>query len=213
MSEGINNLPPLPPDAHAESRGQDEESDHFKRRVEQPVVKLNLHNSPKEENVFATLSAERIVTIRDIVTKIPQLNTLYCSYRSAEEKMGRTPLRSNLLAQVEATLRKGGKEDIERAELMLYDSDDIVINSQSVSGLKPIINSIPDLKALQVQIHHELIASKKKTGLAQLFGGQIAITNIELVTSLVEHLRGQTDRNSKAFLRILSYYSQKQKPR
>ncbi len=165
------------------------------------------------ENVFATLPTERIVAIRDIVEEIPQLRTLYSSYRNHAKTLQKSPLRSNLFAQVEATLRRGTQEDIERAELMLYEGDDIEINPQSVSGLKPIINSIPNLKTLQDKIHHELITSKQKTGLARLFSGKVAITNIELVTSLIAHLRAQQDRRSKALLKILSYYSQKQKPR
>ncbi len=299
MSEGIDNLPPLPPDAHAESRGQDEESDHFKRRVEQPVIRRNPLDSRQEEidpiskcrrklegiktraaqkifelqavterqdlvlaaqlhaeiqllgteqdalqdelgklvaqaqeelkqnaeepgtdektkinreNPFATLPKDRILAIRDIVREIPELNGLYSSYRDAEKQTGKTPLRNNLLAQLETTLKRGDKKDIERAELMLYERDDVQIDKESVSELKIVINSIPNLKKLHDQIYSELAEQKKKKRLARFFGGHVAITNVELVTSLVEYLRKQTDPKSKALLRILSYYSQKQKP-
>ncbi len=301
MKESIHNSPPLAPDAHTEFQGQDEESDHLARRVEQPIValkldgasreelgptsvlrrrlednkiktaqkigelrlaqgkkdhalevklhgeihllstehdalqdeldglmaearqKLNLNNQKPDfeegestktdqENLFAMLPPERIIAMRDIVEEVPELYKLYNLYRGIEKNAGREPHRRNLLAHVVLALKKGNKEDNERAELMLYEGDDIEINPKGVSELKPIINSIPNLKALQDRIHHDLIASKKKSGLARIFSGQVAITNIELVTSLVEHLQKQQDRKSKALLRILSYYSQKQKP-
>lgn len=203
-----------------------------KLQIQETRAKLAHFASPESqstksrtEEFFLGLShAERDV-IREVIREIPALQSLYAQYRDTkldpDVESGKTKARYQLMTFVEQTLRNDPlgdprrdseliQRDIRRADLLLHRDTVVHVDEQGIANINTAINDTPNLRKLYNEVHQRLLIQKESKLMWRLLKKfkQPTVDNIDVIKALVAELEQREDVQAKAFLQILSYYSQ-----